>query len=93
MNWTERLHQVLSEKEGLQGHPGGGIPDSGAPIVLCTRVNRDGTTCFRFYCDFCARDHYHAPEEGYRRARCCDASPFMANGYILHLKRPFSRGK
>lgn len=59
------------------------------PIVKC-EPRDDLYFGFKFYCEYCKRDHLHGAGLGHRSAHCDKLeSPFRKTGYILCSIPPF----
>lgn len=57
-----------------------------APTLTAHKVEVDGVTYFRVWCDHCQQWHYHGPRDGHREAHCRDPeSPYWRTGCNLAL--------
>ena len=64
------------------------VIDLDAPTLAAIDKRGKGRVRWAVWCKYCGVWHRHGPGEGHREARCSDeASPYLATGYNLALRR------
>lgn len=65
------------------------------PVVLCEEFYVRPFLCWRFFCTYCLRYHYHGAGPGHCSAHCSNETPYRETGYILklsnNLRKPNAR--